>query len=72
MRRVEPIRNLDGQIESGSYFHRAATDAMLQRHTVQVLHDNECLPVLLINLMNCANVRMVQSRSGPSFAFESF
>ena len=57
--RVEPVRYLDAQIKDGFHFHRTATDAVFQRRTVQILHDDEGLPVLLANLMNGADVRVI-------------
>jgi len=57
--RVEAIGYLDGQIEHGFDFHRTTTDAVFQRRTVQILHDYEDLSVLLANLVNSADVRVI-------------
>jgi hypothetical protein len=38
------------------------------RDPVQILHDDEGLPILLINLMDRADVEMIQSRSSFGFA----
>src|SRR3984957_5413131 len=35
---------------------------MLQCHAFQKFHDNECQPVVLVNLMDGANIRVVESR----------
>jgi hypothetical protein len=40
----------------------------LERYPVQILHDDEGLPILLINLMDRADVEMIQSRSSFGFA----
>src|SRR5258707_10764954 len=34
---------------------------MLQRHAVQKLHGDDCLAALLANVMNCADVWVIQS-----------
>ena len=41
---------------------------MLQRRAIEILHHDERMPVLLADLMNRANVRMVQSGSGARLA----
>src|ERR1700690_4647977 len=43
---------------------------MLQRHAVQILHYDERLPPLLIDLMNGANIGMIQSRGSLSLALK--
>ena len=43
---------------------------MLQRYTVQKLHGDERLPVLLANVVNRADIRMVQCGRGLGFALE--
>src|SRR5580700_2403405 len=45
---------------------------MLQRRAVEILHHDERMPILLADLMNRADVRMVQSRSGASLATKPF
>jgi hypothetical protein len=44
---------------------------VLQGHAVQILHDDERLIVLLINLMDRANVRMIQRGSRLCFALKA-
>ena len=44
---------------------------MLQCHAIQRLHGDECLPVMLINFINRADLRMIQRRSGLRFASEA-
>src|SRR5580658_6150030 len=45
---------------------------MLQRFTVQKLHSNESLAFVFANLVNGADVRMVQRRSSLRLALETF
>src|SRR5580693_1208218 len=44
---------------------------MLQGHSVQKLHGDEGLSALVINLVNGADVRMIQSGRSLRFALES-
>ena len=44
---------------------------MLQRHAIEVLHDNEGLPVFLSNFMDSADIRMVQCGRRLRFALEA-
>jgi len=55
--------NLDGQGKNRVGLHRAIADLVLQRHAVQILHDDERLTILLIHFMDRANVRMIQRGS---------
>ena len=62
--RVECIGDLDAEAENQFRIHRAIADAVLQRHAVQILHRNERSPLLVINLVNRADIRVVQRRRG--------
>ena len=44
---------------------------MLQSHTIEILHDDERLPVLLINFVDRADVGMVQRRGRLRFALKT-
>ena len=46
-------------------------DAMLQRQPVQKFHGDEGLPVLLVNVVNRADVGVIQCGGGLCFAFET-
>ena len=59
---VQRIRNLDGQRKQDFQFQRTPCNAVLQRRALQKLHHDEGLAVLLPDLMNRADIRMVQSR----------
>src|SRR5437667_9910170 len=47
---------------SNTCLHGLSGDAMLQRHAVQELHDEERMAVLLPDLMDRADIGMVESR----------
>src|SRR5260370_34650193 len=44
---------------------------MLQRHAVEELHSDEGVTVLLADIVNCADVGVIQSRGGLGFALEA-
>src|SRR5271157_5353339 len=44
---------------------------MLQRHAVQKLHGQKGLAVLLANVVNCADIRVIQRRCGLSFTLKT-
>ena len=52
---------------SESGVQRTSGDAVLQRHAVQILHDDERLPVLLADVVDGADVGMVQGGCGACF-----
>src|SRR5208282_396095 len=68
---VECVRNLDSQRQQGFDFQRTTGNALLQRHPVQKLHRDEWLPVLLVNLEDHADVRMIQCGGSLRFALEA-
>src|SRR6516164_7355927 len=58
---VEPFCNLDGRIQKIFDSLRSTSDTVLQRHSVKKLHHDECLPVHFAEVVNGADIRMVQS-----------
>src|SRR5438045_8929123 len=44
---------------------------MLQCHTAEKFHGDECFAVLFANIENGANIGMIQGRSGLRFAFKT-
>jgi hypothetical protein len=52
---VTRIGDLDGERKDQLSLKWAIRDAVLQGHTVQKLHDNEGLPVVLSDFMDRAN-----------------
>jgi len=64
---VERIGDLDGEGQDQFRLHRTPRYAMLQRQPIEKLHSDEGLSLLVINLADRANVRMIQC--GGSFGF---
>ncbi len=56
MRGVQRVGNLDPCAEPRIYTERAGGEPILQRRTLQVLHDDERKPVLLADVMDGADV----------------
>src|ERR1035438_6624494 len=59
---VECVGNLDGKRLNQLRLHRSASNAMLQRQAVEVLHGDERLSMLVVNFVDGANVRMIPCR----------
>jgi len=71
MSSVERVRNLYGDGEKSFRFQRTPSDAMFQGRAVQKLHGNESLPVLLADVVNRADVGVIQCRCGLGFALKA-
>src|SRR5580698_2883684 len=50
----------------------AIHEQSLQRLAVEEFHGNKWLPVMFVNFINRADIRMIQSGRGAGLAFESF
>jgi len=69
---IQRIGYLDSQLEQILHFQRATRDAMFQGQAIQKLHHDLGLIAMLADLMDRANVGMVQRRGGTGFAAEAF
>ena len=70
VRLVQRIRDLDGDLERLIQRQRALLQPLGQRVALQILHDQEVDPVLLADVMQSANVRVVQAGDGLGLALE--
>ena len=68
---IQSVSNLNGESKYFLNLKRPHSGMVLQRFALEQLHDNEALPLVLSNLVNRADVRMVESRSGAGFAPET-
>ena len=68
---VERVRDLDRERQERFNFQRTPRDAVLQRQPVQKLHNDEGLPILLDNVVNRADVGVVQCGRGLGFALKA-
>ena len=71
VRGVERVGDFDGEREQVFDVQRAAGDAVLERLAVEKFHGDEGLAVLLADVVNGADVRMVQRGGGLRFALET-
>src|SRR4029077_7747851 len=71
VRRIERIGNLDAERKQRLQLHRTVADAMFQRHAIEVLHDDERLAVLVTDVVDGADIRMVECRCSSRFTAES-
>src|SRR5438045_4858453 len=66
VRGLESIRHLDREREQALLLHGPAFDQMFQGLACQAFHHDEQMPVVLSDLMDGADVGMVQGRSSRS------
>src|SRR6266436_6802528 len=71
MCRVESVGNLDAQIEHRFDLQRLASDPVPECLAFQQLHGDEGSPIGLINLVDRADVRVVQRGSSLGFPLET-
>ena len=69
--RVERVSNLDSQVEHLFQRNGLACDAVFQGLAFQKLHGDEGRAVLLVNLVDGANVGMIQGRSSLRLAVKT-
>jgi len=68
---IERIGNLDAQREHCIELHWTVTDDMFQRGAVEVFHDDIRLAVLLADVVDGADIRMVERGGGSGLAAEA-
>ena len=71
VRRLERVGDLDRERQQLIDLERAPADPMLQRRPVEELHDEERAAVLLADIVNGADVGVIQRRRGACLAAES-
>jgi hypothetical protein len=69
---IQSIRDFDSDLEQAIHFHRLARDDVLERGPIEEFHNNEGMAVLLADLVNCADVRMVERGGGAGLAAKAF
>ena len=70
MRVVERLGDLDGMAQDLIRRQRAAGKAVGNRFAFQQLHHEVVAAVLLADVIERADMRMIQTRDGPGFALE--
>jgi len=70
VRGVETVGDLDAEIEHAVERQRSARDLLLQRVAVEQLHHDELLALVLADVVNRADVRVVERRGHARLASE--
>src|SRR5271169_2105956 len=71
VRRIESIRDLNPEFEQLCRLERTPVNRVFQGRAVQILHGNESLPIFLADVIDRADVRMVQGGSSLRFTLEA-
>jgi len=62
VRRIERVGDLHRQLQQRIDLHGTSRDAVLQHHAVQILHGDEGFPIFLANVVDGADIRVVERR----------
>src|SRR5215467_3415096 len=71
MCRIQSVCNLDTQIEHGVHFQRLAIDQMPKSLSLQQFHCDEGSLIGLVNLVDRADVRVIQRGGSLGFPLET-
>ena len=71
VRGVESVGNFDGKCKERVEFHGAAGNAMLERGALQKFHGDEGLAVFLADIVDGADVGVIEGRGGLGFPFKT-
>jgi hypothetical protein len=71
VRCVERVGDFDCQGKQNLGFQGTSGDAMLQGQAVEEFHGDERMSLVLADVMNGADIRMIESGSGLGFALEA-
>ena len=72
VRRIQRIRDLDSEVEEILGLRRLSPDPVPERLALQQFHDNERPAGFFNDVVDGADVGVVQRRRGPGLALESF
>ena len=71
MSSIEGVSDFDADIEQTFEFHRPIADAVLQGNALEKFHGDEGFVVVVADVVNGADVRMVQCGCGLGFALKA-
>ena len=72
MRRVQRVGNLDAERQDRFQLHGTRPDHVLERDPIQEFHDEKGASIFLADVVNRADVGMIERGGGLGFASESF
>src|ERR1700687_3794556 len=68
---AECVGDLDGQRQHHLHLQRSSCYPVLQSRPVQELHGDECLTILFADVMNGANIGVIQRGCGLGFTWKA-
>ena len=71
VRHIQSIRDFNGERQQPLIIDARTSTNVFQGRAVEELHGDKSLAVLLANVVDGADVRMVQRRGGPGFALKT-
>src|SRR6266705_579146 len=71
MSSIEPIRDLNSEVEEQIGRQSLASDSILQSLALEQFHGDEVLALVLADVVNRADVRVIQSRGRSGFALKT-
>ena len=72
VRSIQGVSRFDAETQQSLQLDGTAVNHVLQRLAIEALHDNEKMPVVLANLVDSANVGMVEGRGRACLSPETF
>ena len=72
MRRVQRVRDLNRQVKQRIRLQGLTLDTLLERLAFQQLHRDERLVCVFADLVDCADIGMIQGRCGSCLTAKSF
>jgi len=69
---VERVGDLDSERQQHLDFQRTSGDAVFQRHAVEKLYDDERMSIVLADLVDDADVAVIQRGRRPSLTAKAF
>ncbi len=71
VRRVESVGNFDGNLKNAFQLYRTALDGVFEGHAIEEFHGDECFALLLTDVVDGADIRVIQCGGGLRFALET-
>ena len=72
VRGIKRVGHFDRNVQKTIHRHRLAGYQVLERAAIEILHGDKGVAVLLRDLVNCADVGVIQRGCGSCFATEPF
>src|SRR6516162_10098358 len=70
VRGIESVSDFDANVEQNFHIERTAQDEVFESLAVKEFHGNEGTAIFLADVVNCANVGMIQGRGSLRLSLE--